>query len=286
MSTDPQTGTNEGANPVAPAPRSQMDKHLRPERLDCDPNSPTASKRYKHWLRTFTNFIRTIDDGRLDRLDCLINYVSSDIFDLIADCDDYDEAKRVLDETFLKPVNEIYNRHVVITRRQVEGETLDQYYQTLVRLSKDCHFKAVTAEVNRQEYVRDAFINGLSSCEIRRRLLENNELSLDNAFKQARSLELAQRHSADYVRNNSVSSAAVYPQNSNNHDNAYSTNTDDLIPEETSAAASNNVRRCYFCHKDPHDRSKYPAKKSTSRNCSNKQELLRTCDDLQFIDNE
>ena len=118
----------------------------------------------------------------------------------------------MLDGIYVKPINEIYNRHVLATRRQNEGESLDTYYQALNRLSKECSFKAVSAEVNREEYVRDAFINGLSSREIRVRLLENSTLSLDDTFKQARSLELAQRHSADYVSD--VSSAALHHEES------------------------------------------------------------------------
>ena len=34
-----------------------MDKVLRPERLDTDPNSGTAAKEWLHWRRTFENFM-------------------------------------------------------------------------------------------------------------------------------------------------------------------------------------------------------------------------------------
>ena len=37
-------------------------------------------------------------------------------------------------------------RHVLATRRQDAGESLDQYLQVLKRLSKDCNFEAVSAE--------------------------------------------------------------------------------------------------------------------------------------------
>ena len=67
--------------------------------------------------------------------------------------------------------------------------------QSLEKLSKHCEFHQVTAEVYRQEYIRDAFINGLNSNTIRQRLLENNDLTLAEAFQQARTLELAQKQS-------------------------------------------------------------------------------------------
>ena len=49
------------------------------------------------------------------------------------------------------------------------------------------------------ELVRDAFINGLKSHEIRQRLLENNELTLDQAFDIANSFDKALEHSAAYL---------------------------------------------------------------------------------------
>ena len=87
-----------------------------------------------------------------------------------------------------KPTNEIYSRHLLATRKQEESESLDQYLQVLRRWSKDCNFAAVTPLENEQSYIRDAFINGIRSREIRQRLLENKTLTLDQAFEQARTL--------------------------------------------------------------------------------------------------
>ena len=52
----------------------------------------------------------------------------------------------------------------------------------LLVLSKTCNFQDVTAEVYRNELVRDALINGLKSHEIRQRRLENNGVTLDQVF--------------------------------------------------------------------------------------------------------
>ena len=85
------------------------------------------------------------------------------------------------------------------TRKQEPGENVDQFYQQLLHLSKDCQFKAVTADDHRNEYIRDSFISGLTSIHIRQRLLENNTLTLQEALQQARSLESAQTHANSYV---------------------------------------------------------------------------------------
>ena len=81
---------------------------------------------------------------------------------------------------------------------QQSGETLVEYINVLKLLAKDYQFKPVTAEIYRHELIRDAFINGIQSQHIRQRLLENITLTLEAAFTQARSLELAQKSSDSY----------------------------------------------------------------------------------------
>lgn len=57
----------------------------------------------------------------------------------------------------------------------------------------------MTADQYKSEYIRDVFIRGLRNPRIRERLLENSTITLENAFDQARALELAESHSASYM---------------------------------------------------------------------------------------
>ena len=52
-----------------------MDKFLRPQIFDKDPNSSTASKEWTHWYRTFETFLAAIASHEPNKLDTLINYV-------------------------------------------------------------------------------------------------------------------------------------------------------------------------------------------------------------------
>jgi len=65
--------------------------------------------------------------------------------------------------------------------------------QVLKTPAKDCTFSEVTAARYRDEFTRDAFVNGLSSASIRQRLLERAEITLVQAFELAESLDRAQR---------------------------------------------------------------------------------------------
>lgn len=138
-----------------------MEKLLKPQRLDLDPNSPAAAKNWKHWLRILNNFFDECGNDAPDKLKTLISFVSSDVYDYIEECTTYDSAIDVLSKLFVKTPNVIFSRHLLATRKQKPGESLDEFLQELQRLSKDCAFKAVTADQYRQEVIRESFINGL-----------------------------------------------------------------------------------------------------------------------------
>ena len=60
--------------------------------------------------------------------------------------------------------------------------------------------------------IRDAFINGLASNAIRQRLLENRDLTLDQAYDQANALDCALRHSLAYDGTFDANVVAVAPK--------------------------------------------------------------------------
>ena len=150
---------------------------------------------WKHWHRTFRNFIDESDENAPNKFQTLVNYVSHNVYDYIEDCADYDAAIETLTQLYIKTPNEIFTRHLLATRRQKPGETLTEFLQELRKLNKGCNLNKNTAEQSREELVRDSFINGIASPLIRQRLLENTRLDIKTAFDQANSLDLAQKNS-------------------------------------------------------------------------------------------
>jgi len=55
-----------------------MDKILRPERLEVDSGSSTAADDFKHWHKTFTNYIAALEtpEREINKLQVLINLLS------------------------------------------------------------------------------------------------------------------------------------------------------------------------------------------------------------------
>ena len=64
-----------------------MDKVLRPDRFDVEPNDEKATKQWRHWYQTFGNFLRSIDgqNQNLNKLDVLTNFVSPEVYELFCD---------------------------------------------------------------------------------------------------------------------------------------------------------------------------------------------------------
>ena len=135
-------------------------------------------------------------------------FVSAEVYEFIEDCETYDFAMAKLKGIIIKSPNIIFARHQLSTKKQLSGETLPKFCQSLHVMSKDCDFKNISAEDYRKELIRDAFINGLNSHTIRQRLLENSELTADQAFDIAISLSAAQQHSEAYLFKSDFSSLA------------------------------------------------------------------------------
>ena len=253
-----------------------MDKFLRPERFDADQNSPTASLEWIHWKATFDNFLSSINNvDESGKLKLLVNYLSHNNYENVVSCFSYSEAIKILDSIFVKPNNEIFDRHCLTIRKQQPQETIDQYVLALKKLSKDCNFKAVSAEDNRNDYIRDSFINGINSSQIRQRLLENNTLKLDEAINQALSLEAAQKHSEAYNLSSSKIINSVQPNSIENHHNN---------SENPYAFAATNAYKCYFCgNTKKHSRAFCPARDTTCNECGKRGHFSKVCQSKKKI---
>ena len=138
-----------------------MDRLHKPQILNADPGDPFAYKHYKHWIKTFTSFADSVEqclrlpaaeqnadapDRVVDKLALLHYYLSPEIFDLIEKSANFDEAKTILDQTFLKQKNATYARHVLLIRVQKPGESIAEYSRELKSLAKDCDWRAVSAQ--------------------------------------------------------------------------------------------------------------------------------------------
>ena len=242
-----------------------MDRHLRPAVLSTDPSSPDALKTWRHWKRTLDFFLQSLpDDPPPNKLATLVNFVGASVYELIADSDTFENAILVLETAYDKPKNEVFARHLLSCCKQDQGQSLDQYLQKLKTLAKDCNFKACSAEVHKDEAIRDAFISGLLSPHIRQRLLEKSKLDLKTAFDDARTLDMAEKQSHSYRSDNLTAALDKSPDSDQNTSNNL-------------AAAGPTEDKCFFCGYKRHPRNKCPAKDATCKKCSKIGHFAKVC---------
>ena len=245
-----------------------MERFMKPDRLGIDPNSTDTEKTYNHWLRTFYNFVSTVDDNSI-KLNLLINHIEPNVYEFISECDDFEQATSILESIYLKPKNEIFARHILSTRKQKPSESIDQFLNELKNLSKNCKFTAVNAEQYKSEMIRDAFINGLLSNVIRQRLLENKTLDFSSAFDQARSLDVAQQNSNLYSQPTIPISASIQEIKSSLQNQSM---TDNHL-----AAIVKSKQLCWFCGNIRHPRTKCPAREAICHKCKKVGHFEKLC---------
>ena len=62
-----------------------MDRALRPSRFDILPNTTVSAKEFKHLFRTFESYLSVLPQENLNKLNVLINFISSEIFEYVSD---------------------------------------------------------------------------------------------------------------------------------------------------------------------------------------------------------
>ena len=242
---------------------TQMDRSLRPDKLELESSDPECKKKWSHWKRIFNIYIDSINDPKtpVNKLDYLIGLVSHSNFDLIESSANFEAAIEIFDEHFGKKINIIHARHLLLSRKQKEGEGLQDFLTSLKSLSKDCDFAAVTAIQHQEGYIRDAFVSGLSSLSTKQKILESKDTELKDIFTLAQIYEEAKANAMSFSSpvNMACPIAEVAPLASDS--------------EAGQASAAINHRyssknsRCSWCGKERHPKYKCPARESVCRIC-------------------
>ena len=127
----------------------------------------------------------------INKLVLLTSFLTHRTYVLIADAANYGEARTSLRNAYHKRKNVVFARHLLMSRVQNCGESIAEYVHALKQLARDCEFQQVSADRYRDELTKDAFINGINSSAVRRRLLEEDQLTLQTAVNKAEMFDRA-----------------------------------------------------------------------------------------------
>ena len=244
-----------------------MHKALRPRAFAADPEVGDSKRQWLDWHKSFTTYVGQIENvTETNKLNLLINHIDAAVYEYISEAGTYNEEdSQILSDTFAKIPSSIFARYALMSCKQLTGESLDIYLQKLKRLSVDCNYQAVSAQVHKEEAIRNAVIGGIISSNIRQRLLEDNNLTLQAAFDKARSLETAQKNAEMYhasIPQQTIPPKIAKLQSSANDEES----TEPACSSGKYSAATNE--NCMFCGNKKHLRKFCPAKSVTCFKCS------------------
>jgi hypothetical protein len=164
-----------------------------------------SSRKWTMYVNRVKQFIALNEIKPTLHVATLITVVGEPTYSLMCDlcAPDTPESKEfdelvTLVKNHLEPRrSDIAERHIYRQRRQLHGEELSSYLQHLKHLASTCNFGD-----RLEEDLRDQFVSGLASDEMRSRLFAEQDLTYKRAVELALALEAADRHAE-------VSSAAA-----------------------------------------------------------------------------
>ncbi|XP_069778402.1 uncharacterized protein [Narcine bancroftii] len=120
----------------------------------------------------------------------------------------YKEAMNKLQKQYRPRTNEVYMRHLLATHKQQPGESLKEYFQVLHEFGQACNCRDVTADVYTDKLVWDTCVAG--SDYIRQWLLEQDELTLQWAFKVSKMQDAALHNTNSFYSDNAATSWGMW----------------------------------------------------------------------------
>lgn len=172
--------------------------------------------------------------------------------------DDRTQFKNVVaafDDRIIPKRNVIYERYIFGLAKQNANETVDHFVSTLKSLSKTCSFNTMEDEL-----IRDKIVLGIDSNDLRKKLLNERELSLKSAIDICKSFEATE----DRMR-------AMMQQTSNTSENVF------VSRFENSAKI-----RCFKCNKLGHKSNKCHLFRKNKNLDSESTLLIASCNDQKI----
>ncbi|KAL9985472.1 hypothetical protein ACROYT_G007886 [Oculina patagonica] len=178
------------------------EKHLPP--LDLTGPASQVAERWRKWKRAFEYYAegKGIDNVR-KKTSQLLHFAGMEVQDVFEDLQDpgpvpeegdnaYKIAIRKLDSYFRVEENIPYERHVFRQLTPQDGETVDQFMVRLRKQARHCNFGT-----SLNDNLRDQLIEKLTDFELKRKLLEQRNITLEEALDKARAWETAGRQATN-----------------------------------------------------------------------------------------
>lgn len=151
---------------------------------------------WKRWLQRLKGAFSIFNISGNARVPYLLHYVGATAFGILCDRLDpedpfsqsFEQLTKKLEEYYDPLSLEIAENFKFHPRKQLEGETVQQFAAALHKLSINCKFGEYLKTA-----LRNQFVFGLASSKVQTRLLEKKDLTYEKALTVAKTMELSER---------------------------------------------------------------------------------------------
>lgn len=187
-----------------------------------------------------------------------------------------EDVIKVLDNYFEPKQNELINSFNFNKRCQEDGESFDNFYSALRKMSENCNFGE-----QKERMLRDRIVIGVNDHRLQQKLLEIKDLTLVKAVDICRSAELSREHMKVLTSpevhavqaekpTQQLLNKAKYSSKINNKERSFNNNVKNSkvnFNNNNKNNFSNNIYKCKKCHKF-HGPRQCPAYGKQCNNCN------------------
>ena len=226
------------------------------------PTNPTPEQ-WRWWKACFTDglTINGITEAA-HKLTFLRSQAGAELYAILEGATTFDEAITILDGQFKRPTRVVYARHQLLTCTQKPDETVNDFMKRLKILVHHCECKDVLSNAHQDLLLRDALVAGLTSDNIRARLLEldDTKAELADCISLANAVEISTNYSRSFHSDAGGSTVAAVDTFDNTMAAAQRHNGPQggRTGQSHTRFVDNTRGKCNFCGSSPHPRKTLP----------------------------
>ena len=252
--------------------------------FDLSEDQTSIGQRWNKWVRKFENFLTAMniaDDARKKSM--LLHYSGDDVYDVYETLTiapqqitaaqganpavmetEYQAIVRALSAKFSPRKNVDFEIFTFRQEKQRQDETVDSFCTRLYHLATNCEFQ------NKEKEIKAQIVAGCISSDLRRRVLEEPTLNLEQVLNKARAIEAA-TDQADKIEGKS-----------NETVNFVKRDTKGKQPKKPQNNSENLKKECSFCGGKFHAYlSECPARFHQCKNCKRLRHIETVCKSKQ-----
>ena len=239
----------------------------------------SVASRWKKWIKSFKFYLEATGiTNAVQKRALLLHVVGPEIQEIFSTLpeplDTLELVLTVLETYFSPQVNIRYERVLFRQIKQESGETTDSYVTRLRKLAETCEFH------DADDAILDQVIEKCYSSELRRKALQEKNLTLDKLLQLARAMEAANRQANIIEGNGSSNKQISKVQHEKPGKKAYSNNRQSKPDIKKNKTTEYKPQSCGTCGSSKHtyyDLQNCPAKDKKCLGCGKLNHFRQYC---------